>query len=169
VSARNVLRALPWLLWALVVAATTAAFGPDWFRAPIRQPLAFNHAKHPMGCAACHRGVETEPQARLPEFDLCLRCHAASPFKDPAEAATWNEAARSRQIAWQKLTRVEEHVYFSHRRHVALAAVPCAVCHGEMGARTAPPSGPLKAISMKDCMDCHRREGASNDCARCHK
>ena len=168
---RAVRNLLGWIVWALLVAGATLAIGVIWFpQLPVRQPLAFNHAKHKkMACVVCHRGVETRAYATIPDMNTCLNCHAAPPVKDATAIAIWNAAAMAKHIGWQRITRIPDHVYFSHRRHVDLAQLDCAACHGDMADRTTPPAHPLTRISMNNCLDCHRQQSASTDCARCHK
>ncbi len=160
-----------WTVWGLFVAVATLAIGVIWFpQLPVRQPLAFNHVRHqPMACVLCHRGVETRAFAGIPDIATCLNCHATPPVKTPAEVATWNTAVQAQHMTWHTATRLPDHVYFSHRRHVELVQLDCAACHGNMADRTTPPAQPLKPISMNNCLDCHRQQSASTDCARCHK
>jgi predicted CXXCH cytochrome family protein len=144
--------------------------GVVWFRPPIRQPVSFSHKPHAdFGCVFCHEGVNTRAKAGLPNIGLCLDCHDDAPVKDKGEVAAWQEAVRGGEITWKKLTRLPEHAYFSHQRHVEIAQIECRTCHGDMAARTTPPPRPLKRITMEFCTDCHKRQTVSNDCARCHR
>lgn len=162
--------ALGWLLWIVVISLTTASIGVFWLPPAARQPLPFDHNKHEKAsCVVCHRGAENRVHAELPDINICLGCHAAAPFKGDSDIAAWNDAVTAKHIAWQRLTHVAQYVYFSHERHVGLARLECKICHGDMGSRSAPPLYSLVRISMARCMDCHRRDCASNDCARCHK
>ena len=69
--------------------------------------------------------------------------------------------ARGEPIPWRRLYRVPSHVFFSHRRHVAMAGIVCAECHGPMEEQTRPPDRALVAHDMDDCMECHERTKAS--------
>lgn len=158
------------IAWMLLVALVTLAVGLAWFPPPIEQPFRYNHQPHvDLGCEFCHSGVETQERAHLPEITLCVDCHDRAPIEDPAQVAAWNRVVEDQHIEWRPLTRVDNHVYFSHRRHVALGEIECVTCHGDMGAQTAPPPRALKPVSMELCMDCHRRENVSNDCTECHR
>lgn len=143
--------------------------GWDW--EGVRQPISFNHKAHTaLACVVCHRGVETRAIAGLPSIALCARCHATPPVIRPDEVQQWTNFDRQqRPIAWERLYRVPKHVYFSHRRHVVLAKLECAICHGDIADRTTPPSHPLATVSMAGCLDCHEQQRVSTDCAACHK
>jgi hypothetical protein len=58
---------------------------------------------------------------------------------------------------------------FSHRRHVTLAKLDCESCHGKMRERMAPLGVAPVRLDMNTCLSCHRREGAAEDCAACHR
>jgi hypothetical protein len=122
--------------------------------AAIRQPIAFAHAKHEaVACAVCHRGATTSARAGIPDATFCSKCHSTLP----------------RTIAWVQITHVPSHVMFSHRRHVTVARLDCASCHGEMRDRHTPPGRAQVRLTMTTCLSCHRQEGAAEDCAACHR
>jgi menaquinone reductase, multiheme cytochrome c subunit len=136
--------------------------------APLAQPIAFNHAKHaPVDCVVCHRGAATASRAGIPQADVCARCHA-TPGRGVSDAA-WSDIASGKRIAWLRVNRLPDHVAFSHRRHTALGQLACASCHGDMRQRTAPPGRAQTRLVMNTCLSCHKREGASEDCAGCHR
>lgn len=137
--------------------------------APVAQPIAFNHARHDaIGCVVCHAGVSSGARAGIPQGDVCLRCHATAPSRG-VTAASWNDIAAGHPIAWRQITQVPEHVRFSHRAHTGAGQLACASCHGDMQARTAPPARVPVRLVMNTCLACHIREGASEDCAGCHR
>lgn len=137
--------------------------------APMAQPIAFNHAKHASAaCVLCHQGATTGVRAGIPQADTCTRCHATAPG-GKISAAAWTGIASGRRIAWQRLTRLPDHVAFSHRRHTGPGQLACASCHGDMAQRTAPPDRAPVRLVMDTCLSCHTREGASGDCAGCHR
>jgi predicted CXXCH cytochrome family protein len=153
----------------LVVLAVAAGWVLVVPPAPIAQPIAFNHARHgAVACTVCHRGAESATRAEIPQANVCTRCHATAPGRSIG-GRPWADIAAGRQIAWRQVTRVPEHVMFSHRRHTSLGQLACASCHGDLTARTAPPGAPPMRIAMDTCLSCHRREGASEDCAACHR
>ncbi len=132
------------------------------------QPIAFPHAKHrAVACTVCHRGAATSVRATIPDIGLCAKCHAVAPA---GAASQWDAAVQRHSIGWRQVTRVlPAHVLFSHRRHVSLARLDCASCHGEMRDRTSPPTAAPTRIAMATCIGCHRQEGAADDCAACHR
>ncbi len=157
----------PWTLPLLALAVAVA-----WILAmpalPVAQPVVFNHARHrAVACATCHRGVESSARATLPTQTDCQKCHATAPAG--IEAALWQATDPGRQIKWIQVTRLPDHVMFSHRRHVVSGRLACVSCHGEMSERTSPPGAPAVRLDMKACLSCHRREGASEDCDGCHR
>jgi hypothetical protein len=156
----------------LRLAALTLGTAAAWVllmpRAPLGQPIAFSHARHAgMGCGVCHRGAETAARAGIPQGDVCLKCHATAPRA--VAAAKWDEVARAQPIAWVRVSRLPGHAMFSHRRHVGLARLECTSCHADVGTSVVPPGRPPLRLDMDACLDCHKREGASQDCAACHR
>jgi len=149
---------------AIVVALTWVVVLPP---APVHQPIAFAHAKHEaIGCTVCHRGAATGVHAGIPGGRFCQTCHATAPA---GAAAAWDGLARGQAIRWVQVTHVPEHVMFSHRRHVTLARLDCASCHGQIRDRRTPVDRVAYRLEMKTCLACHRREGAAEDCAACHR
>ena len=78
-------------------------------------------------------------------------------------------AARTEEIPWRRVTRVPPHVYFSHRRHVALGGIACADCHGAVAEAAVALTTAAVSLDMASCMGCHAQRGASNDCNACHR
>lgn len=158
-----------YFLPALLAASLAIAWAFALPAAPLAQPIAFNHAKHAaVSCVVCHRGAEAGVRAGIPQGDVCTRCHATAPGGAVSETA-WNDLASGKRIAWLRVNRLPDHVAFSHQRHTALARLACVSCHGEMRERTAPPSRAQTRLVMTTCLACHKREGASEDCAGCHR
>lgn len=157
----------PWTIaaMALVIAVAWVLVMPSM---PIAQPALFNHARHrSVACATCHRGVETSARAGIPTVSDCQKCHATPP--PSMGMARWQPPNRNRPISWIQVTRLSDHVMFSHRRHVVSGRLACASCHGNIGERTTPPGAPPVRLDMNACLSCHRHEGASEDCAGCHR
>jgi hypothetical protein len=152
---------------ALVTVAVTAAWISVLPPAPVRQPIGFPHAKHQTtACTVCHRGATTTAHAGIPDVALCSKCHATAPA---GTSGVWDAAVTRKTIGWVQVTHVPDHVLFSHRRHVTLARLDCASCHGEMRDRRTPPGSAPVRITMTTCLSCHRQEGAAEDCASCHR
>jgi hypothetical protein len=144
-------RALTAIAVAVVAAAAWLLAAPP---APLRQPIAFPHAKHQaVACVVCHRGATATSRAGIPDATFCAKCHSTLP----------------NAIAWVQVTRIPPHVNFSHRRHVAIAHLDCTSCHGEMRDRRTPVGTAAVQLTMTTCLACHRHEGAAEDCAACHR
>ncbi|MBI3071764.1 MAG: hypothetical protein HYY84_06500 [Deltaproteobacteria bacterium] len=140
---------------------------------PIEQPLPYSHAVHTKeaACVLCHAGAQSQPNAGIPKFSVCQSCHATPPPRLAApDKARWENAAKAKEPeAWNRLYEVPNHVYFSHRRHVAVGGIDCAACHGDMATSTTPPTQAAVPISMRRCVSCHEREQVTNDCTACHR
>ena len=140
------------------------------------QPLEFNHAvhagAHQIACTDCHAGARDGVEAGLPSIQLCLSCHVRPQGDPPSqrEARVRQIAAEGGPFRWVQVTRNPGHVYFSHRAHIHLAKMECADCHGDVARWTEPPAEPdPELVDMGECMTCHRRRGASNECNVCHR
>jgi hypothetical protein len=149
------------LVTVLVAAAWVVVLPPS----PVRQPIAFPHAKHQgVACTVCHRGAATTARAGIPNDAMCAKCHSTIPGRTTASTAE-----RDQPIKWVQVTHVPDHVMFSHRRHVTLAKLDCESCHGKVRDRMAPLGVAAVRLEMNTCLSCHRREGAAEDCAACHR
>jgi hypothetical protein len=123
-----------------------------------------------MECTDCHQYALTHARATIPNIEVCELCHSGEPLTEsPEEARLLEFIEAGEKVPWRKVYRLEDHVYFSHRRHTALAGLDCAVCHGEVGERTEPVGKPAKEISMDRCIECHRENEVTTDCMMCHR
>jgi hypothetical protein len=142
-------------------------------RAPVPQPVAFNHLKHTkdlgFDCQMCHQYVSTGAHAGLPDATTCGLCHQAPQGTSPEAARVTALLTKGDALRFNKLFRLPPHVYYSHRRHVGIAHLECLNCHGDIATTQRPPGQPLVRISMKFCLDCHRAKGQSLDCNACHR
>lgn len=139
----------------------------------VPQPVAFNHLKHTqdlgLGCEFCHPYAQTRAHSGLPDATTCSACHAA-PQGTSAEAARVTELITAGDpLRFNKLFRMPDHVFCTHRRHVAIAELSCETCHGAVGQTERPPARALVKVDMDFCMDCHREQGATLDCNACHR
>lgn len=139
---------------------------------PVVQPVLFNHQVHVEGegfaCADCHPGCEEGVRPGLPDDETCAMCHS-EPIGEGAEERRLVAMIQSgAPLEWQPLFRQPPHIYFSHRRHVTVAGLECAACHGGIGQSQEPPQV-LEALRMDDCLDCHRRHGITESCTACHR
>lgn len=139
----------------------------------VPQPIAFNHRKHTedlnLPCVFCHPHVRTSAHAGLPDATTCSMCHQVVQGES-AEAARLTELITSgASIRFQKLFRMPDHVYYTHRRHVGIGEIECENCHGAIAQTERPPPRPLVRITMEYCLDCHRAQGQTLDCTACHR
>jgi c(7)-type cytochrome triheme protein len=135
------------------------------------QPLPFNHkihAENGLACEDCHPNFMEYASSGRPELEICASCHEEALTESEEEKRLMEYIQDGNEIEWVRLYRVPEDVYFSHRRHVAVGNVECAVCHGDIGESTRPPSK-VRKMSMGKCMDCHEDQEANNDCIACHR
>ena len=136
------------------------------------QPIAFNHKKHveelELACSTCHQFYEKETFSGLPGADICSSCHQEPVGKSKEEAKLVRLLQSGAPLEWTSLFRQPAHIFYSHRRHVVAAKIPCAVCHGSIAASVTPPQS-VRRLRMQDCLDCHKRSGVATDCTSCHR
>jgi hypothetical protein len=102
-------------------------------------------------------------------LSIRLQCHD-DPVTDNAEVKKILDlAAAGDEEPFRKLFRLADHAYYSHRRHAVIESITCETCHGAISKSTTPPEHPLVRITMDFCLDCHAREGASQECTHCHR
>jgi len=148
------------------------------------QPIQFSHKHHAgqfqIDCQYCHSGTDVSPAAGVPSVELCMGCHAQFPASyDQLEGIRtlkehWDE---KKPIEWVQIHRVPEYVQFQHRAHVQ-AGFDCQTCHGAVetydklslvpDTKWWPWLLPTQKLEMGWCIDCHRRNNATQDCAACH-
>jgi c(7)-type cytochrome triheme protein len=154
-----------------------AGCGPS---AEMEQPIAYKHKIHvamlDIPCTDCHVGAEMADHATLPSRDKCLECHRQPLGESPEEARLLEILATGEPIPWRRVTRVAEHVHFSHRRHVVAGGIICETCHGQVTEMEEPFTKPFisfaRETGMERCIACHLASGnprASVDCALCHR
>jgi hypothetical protein len=148
------------------------------------QPIQFSHKHHAglyqIDCLYCHSGTERSRAAGVPSVEVCMGCHAQFPasYDELEGIRTLKQHWQTREpIPWQQVHRVPEHVKFRHNRHLA-AGVECQRCHGpvqEMDKLALTPDTvwwpwllPAQKLEMGWCVQCHRENGASQDCLTCH-
>ncbi len=131
------------------------------------QPVRFNHKLHAAAkieCADCHPGAETKDRAGLPQREQCMLCHAAI-ATDREEIRKLAALPAEERIRWQRLYRVPDFVFFSHRSH-AEGGVRCGQCHGPVETRAI--LAQEFSTNMIACMNCHADRQVSNECFLCH-
>jgi hypothetical protein len=124
---------------------------------PIEQPVEFDHRHHVaddgIDCRYCHSTVERSPMAGFPATRVCMSCHAqvwnASPLLRPVREAYFDD----RPIAWNRVHRLPDFVYFDHSVHVR-QGVGCVTCHGRVDEMARVEQ--VASLTMGFCLDCHR-------------
>jgi len=128
---------------------------------PVEQPVAFDHRLHVRGfridCRYCHATVERAATAGMPASAACVPCHNQAWLQADAFEPVRRSLATGRPIAWQRVTRLADFVYFDHSVHVT-KGIGCEACHGRVDrmARVVQ-AAPL---TMSWCLDCHRNPEA---------
>jgi hypothetical protein len=125
-------------------------------RAPI-QPIPFDHRIHAGGlridCRYCHSAVERSATAGLPSSETCVPCHSGVWREASAFQPVWQSLEKRRPIAWVRVNRLPDFVFFKHAVHLK-GGIGCGACHGpvsRMGRmRQATP------LTRAWCLDCHR-------------
>ena len=138
----------------------------------VKQPMAMSHKRHMeanMKCVTCHPGAEDQVLAQFPTVVECMDCHGKARGDHPDEPRVRQYAERQEEIPWVRVDRLPGHVYFSHGTHVTAAKMKCEECHASILLETKPLALPDIALSMEDCMRCHRERRASNQCKSCHR
>jgi hypothetical protein len=132
---------------------------PEYTRvgyAPV-QPVAFSHAQHVgqlgMSCVYCHTHVEEAPHANVPATQTCMNCHQMIKPNSPLLAEVRARWADHEPIAWRKVHKLPDYVYFNHAVHVR-RGVGCVECHGRIDEM--PVVVHDQPLSMGWCLDCHR-------------
>ena len=155
------------------VQTKTAFFAifPIFSRVAVEQPIRFNHIHHKevaqLSCSFCHRYVERERVAGLPNIEICQTCHSTDAMSKRPEALKVVEYVKAgKRIPWQRMYELPPFVVFPHWIHIQ-NHVDCSTCHGVTGQR----DRPFKMVDrnyMDWCIACHKKRGASIDCYTCH-
>jgi len=173
--------ATPWPTRAACL--SHAAAGDPETPGPL-QPIQFSHKHHAglyqIDCQYCHSGTDRSPAAGVPSVQLCMGCHAQFPasYDELEGIRTLKESWEAkRPIEWVQIHRLPEYVQFRHNPHLT-AGFECQTCHGPVeemdklhmtaDTRWWPWMLPAQKLEMGWCIDCHRENGASQDCYTCH-
>src|SRR5438105_674133 len=92
----------------------------------------------------------------MPSTHTCLSCHSQLLRDAPMLAPLHESAASGRPIAWNRVHRLPDFVYFDHGIHVS-KGVACVECHGHLDQM--PLTWRVAPLQMKWCLDCHRDPG----------
>ncbi|MEK6543551.1 MAG: cytochrome c3 family protein [Elusimicrobiota bacterium] len=149
-------------LAAFLVITTVLAVGwttqPDRFSrgyAP-EQPIDFSHKKHAgmmqIPCMYCHTGVTKSRSAGIPPTEICMNCHRFAKTDSPEIKKVAASFETGDPIAWKRIHKLPDHVYFDHRPHVN-SGIACQSCHGEV--QKMERVAQVINLRMGSCLDCH--------------
>jgi len=158
------------ILWLLVLlpafTSAPAAVAQESVPAPSAEKIPFSHKLHAdrgLKCAFCHPVKGSGDAAGLPRLSDCVSCHENVSKESALLRMLAARASEPEEVHWQRLYRLPSFVFFSHRRHTSAG---CESCHGAVAK-----SDVLTRegdISMRACIDCHRRQHAPTTCNTCH-
>lgn len=134
------------------------------------QPVDYSHALHAgelgIDCRYCHTHVQNAAHANIPATQTCMNCHT-NIKGDSAKLAAVRESWRSETpVAWNKVHRLPDFVYFNHSAHVGRyypksegdpaksAGIGCISCHGRVDEMVVVHQA--QSLSMGWCLECHR-------------
>lgn len=163
VIARLVVCAVPLLVGLLGLVAWAVQQSPYLTDqgVAIDQPVPFSHQHHVGGlgidCRFCHAAVAESATAGMPATKVCMSCHSQvwtnAPVLEPVRES-WREGT---PIAWNRVHRLPDYVYFDHGAHVT-HGIGCASCHGRIDQM--PLVAQAAPLTMSWCLDCHRNPEA---------
>lgn len=142
------------------------------------QPVQFSHTIHVnnlnLECLFCHKYAEQSQKATLPETQICRDCHEGASIERPEAQKLEKMLEEQNEINWDRVYKVKDHVYFTHRVHTMVAKLKCQECHGPIeymtvAIRSSGGSSDRGFVEMGWCITCHKRKGAPRDCNVCHK
>ena len=126
----------------------------------IAQPVAFDHRIHAkdlrIDCRFCHSGADRGAAAGLPPTVACMGCHSKVWRESRQFAPVRASLETGRPIAWRRVSRMPDFVYFDHSIHVA-KGVGCVSCHGRVDQMAQVTQA--TPLSMRWCVECHRDPG----------
>lgn len=156
--------------WLAIAAVGVAAIGTPvvliaWARSPyatgeqeaVDQPVKFDHRHHVrddgVDCLYCHSGADRSRYAGLPATSVCMGCHDQIWTDSPELAPVRRSFFEGKPIAWQRVSRLPDFVFFDHSIHVN-EGVGCVTCHGRVDQMAQVYA--VAPLTMRWCLDCHR-------------
>lgn len=144
---------------------------PIYAKVSVDQPILFNHIIHKervqLTCSFCHRYVERNRIAGIPNIDICQACHSTDAVSKRPQALKVVEYVKAgKKIPWRRMYELPDFVVFPHWVHIG-NNIDCSTCHGLTGVS----DRPMKMVDrnyMEWCIGCHKKRGASVDCYTCH-
>lgn len=156
---------------ALVLLSIGAVFLASSSRAKgEKQPISFSHKIHAgeykIACEYCHSYARRAAVAGIPSVQRCMGCHKITAANKPEVQNIQNRWNQKQPIQWVTAASVPDFVFFEHWPHVQ-ADIKCRTCHGPI--ETMEETRQVMALTMSECLACHRKENASIDCVICHR
>jgi len=134
------------------------------------QPVAFSHKVHAgdngIPCLYCHVHARRSAVAGIPSVQRCVGCHKITAAAKPEVQKLIGYWERKEPIPWTRVTGMPDFAYFEHWPHLR-ADLACQTCHGPV--ETMERMREAKALTMDDCVACHRKRSVSIDCVVCHR
>ena len=162
--------------------------GVDQDYAPV-QPIHYSHRIHAgsngINCNYCHSAARVGKSAGIPSLNVCMNCHKnISEVSDTTATAEYSKDFYDKEIAklykavgwdkdnqkytgkteavkWVRIHNLQSFVYFNHSQHVNVAGVECQTCHGPV--QTYEIQKQFAPMTMKWCVDCHRKTEVKTD------
>jgi hypothetical protein len=142
------------------VGITYAVYWSPWTTLemiPLKQPVPFSHKHHVFGlgldCRYCHSSVQKSAFAGMPPTKTCMTCHSQIWKQSPMLAPVRKSLADDVPLAWNRVNRTPDFVFFDHSVHVN-HGIGCATCHGPLDQM--PLTWKSHTLYMKWCLNCHR-------------
>ncbi len=121
-----------------------------------RQPVAYSHELHVgqlgLDCRYCHDNVDKSEHAKIPDAATCMNCHSLIKTDSPALEPIRRSYNTGEPVAWIKIHKTPDYVYFNHAVHVN-RGVSCVECHGRVDQMKEVYQA--KSLTMGFCLDCH--------------
>jgi hypothetical protein len=166
------------LVLALIGFAAAVVIALMYVRSPLGtgehqqvvQPTPFDHRHHVsdngIECVYCHSSVYRGPQAGFPPTETCMGCHNQVWGRSPLLEEVRVKFFAGEPLTWNRVHILPDFVYFNHAIHLA-SGVVCRDCHGRV--EEMPVVMKAQALTMRFCLDCHRRWRARTACTTCHR
>jgi hypothetical protein len=103
--------------------------------------------------------------AGIPSTYKCMGCHSNLSIDSEPITQLIKHSEEAKPIEWARVYDLPDHVWFSHKRHVA-KEIECKKCHGAV--ETLEINTRLITHKMGFCLNCHQEEEAPTDCWTCH-
>ena len=176
-----------WLFLNLYQIGVITAYQPSQ---PIDFPHSIHAGKDDISCKYCHSSADKSRTAGLPTVNMCMNCHKqikgsgdqVAKIQKIYDAAGFTPegggeySGETKNIVWNKVHALPDHVYFNHSQHVEVGGIDCKQCHGDMTkqketARVVPVEELNKiegnvqlshpTLTMGWCIECHDQKEIS--------